>query len=185
MLVNSVIYRWVGRSGTRPRAAQAWLAERTDASLRQLLYGRQSFRSASLCSLHCGVAAFLGRAGPFNAFLQWVLGGTGPYNRCLFARRDDLCGRHALVAVRFLLLAPCCAISMPPSRKRPACAAPACPPQSGASLWNGAAGAAGAWIVGLYKSIGGVRGARSGWSTRLNPGDDQHDLSAIGVGTAA
>ena len=61
-------------------AAQAWLAERTDASLRQWLY------VASIVSLGIPYVLyivawllFLGKAGPVNAVLQHWFGGTGPY----------------------------------------------------------------------------------------------------------
>ena len=59
---------------------QAWLAERTDASLRQVLY------AASIVSLGIPYVLyvvawilFLGKAGPVNAFLQRLFGGAGPY----------------------------------------------------------------------------------------------------------
>src|ERR1043165_6903955 len=61
-------------------AAQAWLAERTDASLRQLLY------VASIVSLGIPYVLYivawlllLGKAGPVNALLQQIFGGTEPY----------------------------------------------------------------------------------------------------------
>ena len=60
-------------------AAQAWLAERTDASLRQLLY------VASIVSLGIPYVLYivawlllLGKAGPVNVLLQQVFGGTTP-----------------------------------------------------------------------------------------------------------
>ena len=60
-------------------AAQAWLAERTDASLRQILY------VASIVSLGIPYVLyivawllFLGKAGPVNSLLQQLFGG-GPY----------------------------------------------------------------------------------------------------------
>jgi iron(III) transport system permease protein len=60
-------------------AAQAWLAERTDASLRQLLY------VASIVSLGIPYVLYivawlllLGKAGPVNLLLQQLFGG-GPY----------------------------------------------------------------------------------------------------------
>src|ERR1043166_4156454 len=65
----------IGRTG----AAQPWLAERTDASLRQLLY------VASIVSLGIPYVLYivawlllLGKAGPVNALLQQVFGGTTP-----------------------------------------------------------------------------------------------------------
>ena len=61
-------------------AAQAWLAERTDASLRQVLY------VASIVSLGIPYVLYivawillLGKAGPVNVFLQEMFGGAGPY----------------------------------------------------------------------------------------------------------
>jgi len=61
-------------------AAQAWLAERTDASLRQLLY------VASIVSLGIPYVLYivawlllLGKAGPVNMLLQQLFGGAGPY----------------------------------------------------------------------------------------------------------
>ena len=61
-------------------AAQAWLAERTDASLRQVLY------VASIVSLGIPYVLYivawillLGKAGPVNVFLQEIFGGVGPY----------------------------------------------------------------------------------------------------------
>jgi iron(III) transport system permease protein len=61
-------------------AAQAWLAERTDASLRQVLYV-SSIVSLGIPYVLYIVAwiLFLGKAGPVNAFLQQVFGGTEPY----------------------------------------------------------------------------------------------------------
>lgn len=61
-------------------AAQAWLAERTDASLRGLLY------VASIVSLGIPYVLYiiawlllLGKAGPVNILLQQMFGGTTPY----------------------------------------------------------------------------------------------------------
>lgn len=61
-------------------AIQAWLAERTDAPFRQLLY------LASIVSLGIPYVLyivawllFLGRAGPVNTLLRDWLGGAGPY----------------------------------------------------------------------------------------------------------
>jgi iron(III) transport system permease protein len=61
-------------------ATQAWLAERTDASLRQVLYV-SSIISLGIPYVLYIVAwiLFLGKAGPVNAFLQQMLGGTEPY----------------------------------------------------------------------------------------------------------
>jgi iron(III) transport system permease protein len=81
MLVNSVLYP-LGSAvlALVLGAAQAWLAERTDASLRQLLYGTAIISLGIPYVLYIVAwLLFLGRAGPFNALLQWVLGGTGPY----------------------------------------------------------------------------------------------------------
>jgi iron(III) transport system permease protein len=61
-------------------AAQAWLAERTDAALRQVLY------VTSIVSLGIPYVLYivawillLGKAGPVNAFLQETFGGIDPY----------------------------------------------------------------------------------------------------------
>jgi iron(III) transport system permease protein len=61
-------------------ATQAWLAERTDAPLRPILY------LASIMSLGVpyvlyviGWLLFLGKTGPVNANLQALVGGGGPY----------------------------------------------------------------------------------------------------------
>jgi iron(III) transport system permease protein len=61
-------------------AAQAWLAERTDAPLRQLLY------VAAIISLGVPYVLYivawlllLGKAGPVNALLQQVLGSVAPH----------------------------------------------------------------------------------------------------------
>ena len=61
-------------------AAQAWLAERTDAFLRQLLYV-SSIISLGIPYVLYIVAwiLFLGKAGPVNTFLQQTFGGTEPY----------------------------------------------------------------------------------------------------------
>jgi len=80
-LLNSLIYSF----GSALLAlvigvAQAWLAERTDASLRQLLY------IASIVSLGIPYVLyiiawllFLGKVGPVNLLLQQAFGGTTPY----------------------------------------------------------------------------------------------------------
>ena len=61
-------------------AAQAWLAERTDAALRQVLYV-SSIVSLGIPYVLYIVAwiLFLGKAGPVNATLQQMFGGTEPY----------------------------------------------------------------------------------------------------------
>jgi len=61
-------------------ATQAWLAERTDAFLRQALYV-SSIVSLGIPYVLYIVAwiLFLGKAGPVNAILQQMFGGTGPY----------------------------------------------------------------------------------------------------------
>jgi iron(III) transport system permease protein len=61
-------------------AAQAWLAERTDAYLRQVLYV-SSIVSLGIPYVLYIVAwiLFLGKAGPVNTFLQELFGGPGPY----------------------------------------------------------------------------------------------------------
>lgn len=80
-LVNSVAYA-LGSAllALAIGAAQAWLAERTDAFLRQLLY------VASIVSLGIPYVLyivawllFLGKAGPLNALLLQLFGGTEPY----------------------------------------------------------------------------------------------------------
>lgn len=81
MLLNSVVYA-LGSAllALSIGAAQAWLAERTDASFRQILY------VASIVSLGIPYVLyivawllFLGKAGPFNSTLQYLFGGTEPY----------------------------------------------------------------------------------------------------------
>jgi iron(III) transport system permease protein len=61
-------------------ATQAWLAERTDAFLRQVLYV-SSIVSLGIPYVLYIVAwiLFLGKAGPVNAALQQMFGGTEPY----------------------------------------------------------------------------------------------------------
>jgi iron(III) transport system permease protein len=61
-------------------ATQAWLAERTDAFLRQVLYVT-SIVSLGIPYVLYIVAwiLFLGKAGPVNAALQQVFGGAEPY----------------------------------------------------------------------------------------------------------
>ncbi len=61
-------------------ATQAWLAERTDAFLRQVLYV-SSIVSLGIPYVLYIVAwiLFLGKAGPVNVFLQQTFGGTEPY----------------------------------------------------------------------------------------------------------
>jgi iron(III) transport system permease protein len=61
-------------------AAQAWLAERTDAALRQVLYV-SSIVSLGIPYVLYIVAwiLFFGKAGPVNATLQQMFGGTEPY----------------------------------------------------------------------------------------------------------
>jgi len=81
VIVNSAVYS-LGSAllalviGT----AQAWLAERTDAALRQVLY------VSSIVSLGIPYVLYivawillLGKAGPVNALLQQIFGGTEPY----------------------------------------------------------------------------------------------------------
>jgi len=81
VLVNSAVYS-LGSAllALVIGAGQAWLAERTDASLRQVLY------VASIVSLGIPYVLYivawillLGKAGPVNAFLQGTFGGVGPY----------------------------------------------------------------------------------------------------------
>lgn len=61
-------------------AAQAWLAARTDAALRQVLYV-SSIVSLGIPYVLYIVAwiLFLGKAGPVNTLLQQMFGGTEPY----------------------------------------------------------------------------------------------------------
>jgi iron(III) transport system permease protein len=80
-LLNSLVYSFGSALlALAIGAAQAWLAERTDASLRQLLY------VASIVSLGIPYVLYivawlllLGKAGPVNLLLQQVFGGTTPY----------------------------------------------------------------------------------------------------------
>jgi iron(III) transport system permease protein len=80
-LLNSLIYS-LGSAllALAIGAAQAWLAERTDASLRQVLY------VTSIISLGIPYVLYivawlllLGKAGPVNLLLQDLFGGTTPY----------------------------------------------------------------------------------------------------------
>src|ERR1700730_1775238 len=71
MLINSVLYP-LGAAvlALVLGAAQAWLAERTDASLRQLLYVTAIISLGIPYVLYIVAwLLFLGRAGPFNALL--------------------------------------------------------------------------------------------------------------------
>jgi iron(III) transport system permease protein len=80
-LLNSLIYSFGSALlALVIGAAQAWLGERTDASLRQLLY------VASIVSLGIPYVLYivawlliLGKAGPVNLLLQQMFGGTTPY----------------------------------------------------------------------------------------------------------
>lgn len=61
-------------------AVQAWLAERTDASLRQLLYVNAIISLGIPYVLYIVAwLLFLSKAGPLNMLLQHVFGGAGPY----------------------------------------------------------------------------------------------------------
>jgi iron(III) transport system permease protein len=80
-LINSVLYP-LGAAllALSIGAAQAWLAERTDASCRQILY------VAAIISLGIPYVLYivawlllLSKAGPVNAVLAQLFGGTGPY----------------------------------------------------------------------------------------------------------
>jgi iron(III) transport system permease protein len=80
-LVNSLLYP-LGAAlvALSVGAAQAWLAERTDASFRQSLY------VAAIISLGVPYVLYivawlllLSKAGPVNAILAQLFGGTGPY----------------------------------------------------------------------------------------------------------
>lgn len=80
-IVNSAVYS-LGSAllALAIGATQAWLAERTDAFLRQVLYV-SSIVSLGIPYVLYVVAwiLFLGKAGPVNAFLQQIFGGTEPY----------------------------------------------------------------------------------------------------------
>ena len=81
VIVNSAVYS-LGSAllALAIGATQAWLAERTDAFLRQVLYV-SSIVSLGIPYVLYIVAwiLFLGKAGPVNAFLQQMFGGTEPY----------------------------------------------------------------------------------------------------------
>ena len=80
-LINSVLYpAGAAAVALGVGAAQAWLAERTDASFRQILY------VAAIISLGVPYVLYivawlllLGKAGPVNAILHHLFGGSGPY----------------------------------------------------------------------------------------------------------
>ena len=81
MLINSVLYP-LGAAvlALVLGAAQAWLAERTDATLRQFLYATAIISLGIPYVLYIVAwLLFLGRASPFNALLQRLFGGSGPY----------------------------------------------------------------------------------------------------------
>jgi len=80
-LINSALYP-LGAAlvALSVGAAQAWLAERTDASFRHILY------VAAIISLGIPYVLYivawlllLSKAGPVNAILQQLFGGAGPY----------------------------------------------------------------------------------------------------------
>ena len=81
VIVNSAVYS-LGSAllALAIGATQAWLAERTDAFLRQVLYV-SSIVSLGIPYVLYIVAwiLFLGKAGPVNALLQQMFGGTEPY----------------------------------------------------------------------------------------------------------
>lgn len=81
VILNSVVYS-LGSAllALAIGGTQAWLAERTDAFLRQVLYV-SSIVSLGIPYVLYIVAwiLFLGKAGPFNTFLQQTFGGTEPY----------------------------------------------------------------------------------------------------------
>ena len=102
MILNSAVYS-LGSAllALVIGAAQAWLAERTDAPLRQVLY------VASIISLGIPYVLyivawllFLGKAGPVNALLATDCSAARPVHQHLFARRHDLRRGHAVVAAR-------------------------------------------------------------------------------------
>lgn len=81
VLINSALYP-LGAAlvALTVGTAQAWLAERTDASFRHILY------LAAIISLGVPYVLYivawlllLGKAGPVNAVLQHLFGGSGPY----------------------------------------------------------------------------------------------------------
>ena len=81
VIVNSAVYS-LGSAllALTIGVTQAWLAERTDAFLRQVLYV-SSIISLGIPYVLYIVAwiLFLGKAGPVNALLQQMFGGTEPY----------------------------------------------------------------------------------------------------------
>ena len=81
VILNSVVYS-LGSAllALAIGGTQAWLAERTDAFLRQVLYV-SSIVSLGIPYVLYIVAwiLFLGKAGPFNTFLQQTFGGTELY----------------------------------------------------------------------------------------------------------
>jgi iron(III) transport system permease protein len=81
VILNSVVYS-LGSAllALVIGATQAWLAERTDAFLRQVLYV-SSIISLGIPYVLYIVAwiLFLGKAGPVNTFLLQTFGGTEPY----------------------------------------------------------------------------------------------------------
>jgi iron(III) transport system permease protein len=81
VIVNSAVYS-LGSAllALAIGAIQAWLAERTDACLRQVLYV-SSIVSLGIPYVLYIVAwiLFLGKAGPVNTALQQIFGGTEPY----------------------------------------------------------------------------------------------------------
>ena len=87
-------------------AMQAWLAERTDAPGRSLLY------LAAIVSLGIpyvlytiGWVLLLGRGGPVNAVLQWALGSPGPVVNVYSMTGQIVVEGLLWVPVSFLLLA--------------------------------------------------------------------------------
>jgi len=107
-LFNSVIYSFGSALlALVIGASQAWLAERTDASLRQLLY------VASIVSLGIPYVLYivawlllLGKAGPVNILLQQVFGGTAPYINVYSLGGMILVEGLLWSPLAFLLLAP-------------------------------------------------------------------------------
>jgi iron(III) transport system permease protein len=88
-------------------ATQAWLAERTDAPFRQLLY-LGSIVSLGIPYVLYIVAwlLFLGKAGPLNALLRDWLGGAGPYINVYSLGGMILVEGLLWSPLAFLLLAP-------------------------------------------------------------------------------
>ena len=188
VLVNSAVYS-LGSAllALVIGAAQAWLAERTDASSAAgSLCRLDRIARHSLCSLYRRLDSVPGqsrsgqRASAADVRRRWAL------HQRLFARRDDLRRRPAVVAARL----PAAVAGVPQFRcvvrrgrehlrRRFVFDAPA------RHARHGAAGAAGAGPAGLHQGVRVLRGAGAGRPAGLDACADQHDLSAADVGHAA